>query len=148
MTTTEDQKDKEVYELGYLILPSIPEENLPDLVNTIKGIISKVGGTEVASEDPIHLDLAYTINKTISARKYVVNDAYLGWVKFECEPNCIAEVNDAVTKLDEVLRHLLVKVPRKTYFTFADAKRKEEERVQALQDAKAALEAGPEPVVQ
>jgi small subunit ribosomal protein S6 len=140
MTTTEDHKDKQVYELGYLILPSIAEDSLSDVVNAIKGIINKSGGEEVASEDPIKTDLAYEMSKTIGARKYVVNDAYIGWVKFECEPSCVPEIDSAVKLLDEVLRFLLIKTERETYFTFADARKREEEREQALAEAAKALE--------
>ena len=131
MPTTEDHKAPEVYELSYLVLPSIPEDGLADVVNSIKGIIKKEGGKELDSEDPIHLDLAYTMSKTVSARKYVVNDAYLGWVKFEAEPSVAPLVKAGVEKLEEVLRHLLVKAPRETHFTFAAAR-------QAQMDAEAA----------
>ncbi|MBX4195724.1 30S ribosomal protein S6 [Candidatus Parcubacteria bacterium] len=147
MSTTEDHKERQVYELGYLILPSIAEENVSDVVNAIKGIISKVGGTEIASEDPIKFELAYTMSKTVSARKYVVDEAYLGWVKFECEPNCVPEVNNAVKGLDEVLRHLLVKAPRETTFTFAAAlKAREDKERERLEAARAAEEAPAEKV--
>lgn len=148
MSTTEDHKEKSVYELGYLILPSIAEENVSDVVNTIKGIVSKAGGEEIGSEDPIRFDLAYTMSKVVGARKYVVNDAYIGWVKFECEPSCVVEINDAVKKLDEVLRHLLIKAPRDTQFTFADALRKREEAEAALQAAREAAEAPAEAPVE
>ena len=140
MTTTEDRKERGIYELGYLVLPSVAEESLSDVVNAIKGILKKSGGEEVASEDPIRIDLAYTMSKTIGARKYVVNDAYIGWVKFECDPGCIPEISDAVKKLDEVLRFLLVKAERETTFTFAQAREREAERQKALEDAAKALE--------
>lgn len=143
MTITEDHKEKQVYELGYLILPSIAEDSLSDVVNAIKGIITKSGGEEVASEDPVKIDLAYEMSKTIGARKYVVNDAYIGWVKFECEPACIPEINTAAQKLDEVLRFLLIKAPRETHFTFAQAREREEERVKALEEAAAAVAEAP-----
>jgi ribosomal protein S6 len=141
MSTTEDRKEKTVYELGYLLLPSIAEDKLSDVVNTIKGIVSKAGGEEIASEDPIHFDLAYTMSKTVGARKYVVDQAYIGWVKFECEPSCAPEINDAMKKLEEVLRHLLVKAPRETHFTFAEALRKLEEAEAARQAAEVAAQA-------
>lgn len=158
VSTTEDHKEREVYELGYLVLPSIAEENVSDVVNAIKGIINKVGGTEVASEDPLKFDLAYTMSKTIGARKYIVDEAYIGWVKFECEPNCAPEVSDAVKKLDEILRHLLVKAPRETTFTFAGALKAKEDKEKERQEAQAEglpaqsgdkpKEAPPEPVVE
>ncbi|MHB1330916.1 MAG: 30S ribosomal protein S6 [Minisyncoccota bacterium] len=135
MSITEDHKEKEVYELGYLVLPSIPEDGLSDVVNAIKGIIKKSGGVEIASENPIKFDLAYTMSKVVGARKYVVDDAYIGWVKFEVEPSSTLEINEAVKGLDEVLRFLLIKAPRETHFTFeASFKAKEEE--EAMEEAK------------
>lgn len=148
MSTTGDHKEKQIYELGYLVLPTIAEESLSDVVKAIKGIVKKSHGEEIASEDPIKFDLAYTMSKVIGARKYVVNEAYIGWVKFECESSGITEVNDAVAKLDEVLRHLLVKAERETHFTFADAIQAKLDRERAAQEAKEALEAGVEKVVE
>lgn len=148
MSTTEDRKENTVYELGYLILPSIAEESLSDVVNTLKGIVKKVGGEEIASEDPLKFDLAYTMSKVVGARKYVVNDAWIGWVKFECEPSAIPEVNEAVMKLDEVLRFLIVKAPRETKFTFAEALRKLEEAEAAKAEPEVPAEAAPEKVVE
>lgn len=127
MSTTEDRKENQVYELGYLILPSIAEENLSNVVDTIKGIIKKNGGEEIASENPIKFDLAYTMSKVIGARKYVVDDAYIGWVKFEALPSATLKINEAVKGLDEVLRFLLVKAPRETHFTFEAALKAKEE---------------------
>lgn len=141
MSITEDRKERGVYELGYLILPSIAEENLSDVVNAIKGIIKKSGGEEIGSEDPLKFELAYTMSKTIGARKYVVDDAYLGWVKFECEADCIAPISEAVKNLDEVLRFLLVKAPRETSFTFAAALKAKEEMEREREAAIAAAEA-------
>lgn len=155
MTTTEDHKEAQVYELGYLILPSIAEDSLSDVVDTLKGIVKKVGGQELDSEAPMKIDLAYTMSKTVGARKYVVDDAYIGWMKFECEPSCIPQVNNAVKQLDEVLRHLLVKAPRETTFTFAAALKakedKERERLEAqrnLEEGDKPKEAAPEAVVE
>ncbi|OHA92372.1 MAG: hypothetical protein A3J09_02800 [Candidatus Zambryskibacteria bacterium RIFCSPLOWO2_02_FULL_51_21] len=116
----------QVYELGYLILPSIPEDGLSGVVEKIKGIIGKGGGQELDSESPVRQDLAYTMGKTIGASRYVVNDAYIGWVKFEAEPDATAAIKEGVEKVDEVLRLLIIKAPRKTSFTFAQARQKVE----------------------
>jgi ribosomal protein S6 len=148
MPTTEDHKEAQVYELGYLILPSVAEDNLPNVVDSIKGIIKKVGGEEIASEDPIKIDLAYTMSKTVGARKYIVNDAYIGWVKFESTPSATIEVAEAMKMQEEVLRHLLVKAPRETTFTFAEALRAKEESIKEAEAPKEAPVEPAEPVVQ
>ena len=112
-----------VYEIGYLVLPSISEDALSLVVENIKAAIVKEGGKEIDGEAPFKQDLAYTMTKTIGASRYVVNDAYIGWVKFEAEPANVLKIKALVEKMDEVLRFLLIKAPRETTFTFAEARK-------------------------
>ena len=149
MSNTEDQKAVQVYELGYLVLPSIPEENLADLVATLQGIVKKSGGVEIASEDPIKFDLAYTMSKVVGARKYVADEAYIGWMKFEVEPSEVIAIKTAVEALDEILRCLLIKAPRESVFTFAAAQQALEEAEKAASmPAEEAAVAPIEPVLE
>ena len=118
----ESKMESTVYEVGYLILSSIPEENLSTVVDSIRKVISKGGGTEIDSETPFKHPLAYSMSKTVGASRYVASDAYLGWIKFEVEPAKILAIKTGVEKIKEVLRFLLVKAKRETVFTFAKAK--------------------------
>ena len=117
-----DQAERDVYETSYLVLPSISEENHPSIVDAIKKAFSSVGGIEVDGEAPFKHPLAYPMSKTVGASKYIVNEAYVGWVKFDVESSKILEVKAEIEKIQEVLRFLIVKAPRKTDFTFAKAK--------------------------
>ena len=126
----------QIYELGYLILPSISEGQFDDVVAKLKTLVAQTGGQVIDSEDPFKHPLAYTMSKTIGASGYLVKEAYIGWMKFELEPSQAPNLKVAVDKLDEVLRSLLIKAPRETTFTFAKAK--------ALLAEKARLEAVPE----
>ena len=119
MANTEESN---IYELSYLILPSIPEDKVGEIVLAIKGVVVKAGGTEIDGEAPFKQDLAYQMSKTVGSSKYVVNDAYLGWLKFELEVAKIDEVKSAVEKMPEVLRSLVIKATRETIFTFAKAR--------------------------
>jgi ribosomal protein S6 len=135
MSTTEDHNEgnaTQVYEIGYLVLPSVTEENIPTVVQKLRSIIEKAGATPLDSEDPFLSDLAYSMSKTISARKYVVDEAYIGWMKFEAESGMVEEIKSGVDKIEEILRTLLVKVPRETTFTFAEARAAREAREEAL----------------
>ena len=116
-----DKEGLTVYELGYLILPSIPEDKVSLVLDLIKKVITKEGGRELDAEAPFKQDLAYSMSKTIGASRYVLFDAYLGWIKFEVEPEKISLIKDGVEKIGEVLRFLLIKAPRETTFTFAKA---------------------------
>lgn len=117
-----------VYELGFLILPSIPEDRLSNVADSIREVFIKEGGVELDAEAPFKQPLAYSMSKTIGASRYVLSDAYLGWIKFEVEPAKIVAIKAGVDKIGEVLRSILVKVPRETTFTFAKAKAMIEEK--------------------
>ena len=122
MSTTEDHKEAIVYELGYLVLPSVPEDNIPQVVSTIVSKIEKAGAKTLDSESPFLERLAYSMSKTVGARKYVVDEAYVGWMKLEAEPSTIGLIKTEIEKIEEILRTLLIKVPLETTFTFAKAR--------------------------
>lgn len=134
MSITEDhiEVDVAVYEIGYLVLPSVTPDNIPNVDTTIRSLIEKAGATPLDSEDPVLEDLAYSMSKTISARKYVVDEAYIGWMKFEAESSMVEGIKLAVDKIEEVLRTLLIKVPRETTFTFKAAREAREAKEEAL----------------
>lgn len=117
-----------VYELCFLILPSIPEDKLSDAVSLIREVVSKEGGKEISAEEPFLHPLAYEMSKTVGSSRYVVSEAYLGWIKFELEPSRVSALKDGVEKINEVLRFILVKAPRETTFTFAKARARALER--------------------
>ncbi len=121
-----------VYELGYLILPSVSEDKLPEVVNLIKEIFIKEGGKEIDGELPQNQPLAYSMSKTVGANRYVVTEAYLGWMKFEVEPAKILKIRANIEKIAEILRFILVKALRETTFTFAKARAVTEEAETAI----------------
>jgi ribosomal protein S6 len=144
-----ENKESKVYELGYLILPSVAEDKVSTVVDKIKGIISKNSGKELEGEEPMKIDLAYTMTKTIGASRYVVNDAYLGWIKFELEPAQAVAFKSEIDQTDEILRSILIKVPRETSFSFAKAKALLAEKEAEAQEAREeeAAENAPAPEV-
>ncbi|MDO8728774.1 MAG: 30S ribosomal protein S6 [bacterium] len=111
-----------VYELGFLILPSISENKLSDVTNAIRKVIKSEGGIEIDAEEPFKEALAYSMSKTIGASHYVVNDAYMGWIKFESDRAKVSAIKANIEKVEEILRFLLIKAPRETTFTFAKAR--------------------------
>lgn len=147
----ENQVTKEaqtVYEIGYLVLPSIAEDRLPSVVESIKSVIAKAGGTEIASEDPFMQDLSYTMNKTVGASRYVVNEAYIGWIKFEASTEAVLGIKTEVEGMNEILRALLIKAPRETTFTFAEARKALEEKNAPEAEESEVASPAEEPVVE
>lgn len=123
-----EEREPTVYEIGYLILPSIPEDKLSLITDAIRKVITKEGGTEIDAEAPFKEALAYTMSKTISASRYVLSDAYLGWIKFEVDRAKAPTIKAGVEKIEEILRFLLIKAPRETIFTLAKARVVTEEK--------------------
>ncbi len=147
MANTQDSNEGvTVYELGYLILPSISEDQLSTVVDKLKAVVSNAGGKEIDGEAPFKQALAYTMSKTIGASSYVVKEAYIGWMKFELEPAKALEVKMEVEKMDEVLRSLIIKAPRESDFTFAKAEAAIAEKAR-LEAVEAEVEAPAEEVV-
>jgi ribosomal protein S6 len=138
----------QVYEVGYLILPSLAEEKLSTVVEKIKAAFERAGGKELDGEAPFLQDLAYTMSKTVGASRYVVNEAYLGWVKFELEPSKALEVKAELEKIDELLRFLLIKAPKETSFSFAKAQALLAEKEAKEREQKAASEEPNSPSVE
>lgn len=123
MEKEEDNKEGlSLYELSFLILPSIPEDKLSGVVENINKLIVKNGGVEVGGEAPFKQLLAYSMSKTVGSSRYVVSDAYLGWIKFKSEPVKVLEIQKGLEKMEEILRFLIVKAPHDTNFTFAKAR--------------------------
>ncbi len=150
MSITEDHREANVYEIGYLVLPSVPAEHLPQVLSNPVSIIEKGGGKPLDGEDPALEPLAYSMSKTVGARKYIVDEAYVGWMKFESRPDALETVREGVDKAEEILRYLLIKAPRETTFTFAKARaeREAKENSAVVAEEEPAVEAAPTEVVE
>jgi|TARA_Y100000310_G_scaffold170442_2_gene170614 ribosomal protein S6 len=110
----EDDSEKTVYELGYHLLSSITEEDIPTHVSDIKGIIEKNGGVFISEELPRKTPLAYAISKQIGREKHVFDDAYFGWIKFETEALKVSAFKTELDSVKEMLRYIIVKTSRET----------------------------------
>jgi len=98
-----------VYEIGYLIIPSIPEEKIPAEGGKVKKIITDAGATILTDEAPAQQLLAYTMRKKNVAGSYEKYDnAYFGWLKFELSSGKIEEVKKTIEIMPSVLRMLLI----------------------------------------
>ncbi len=98
-----------VYEIGYLIVSSIPEEGVPAEADIVRKIINDAGSSIIAEEAPHRQSLAYTIRrKTVSGSYDKFDEAYFGWIKFEVESSKIEAIKKSVEITPSVLRMLLI----------------------------------------
>ncbi|MDQ5949342.1 MAG: small subunit ribosomal protein [Patescibacteria group bacterium] len=109
-------KEKEdmmtVYEVSYLLLPSLAVEQVSSTVDFITKKIKELDGAVISSESPILIDLAYPMTKVIQTNRHKCQSAYFGWVKFEMSRDSVEGVKKTLDTSDDVLRYLLVKTVR------------------------------------
>src|SRR6185369_9681644 len=72
-----------VYEVSYLLLPSLAIEQVPAKAASVQDMLTSVGGMVLAHEEPTLIDLAYPMTKVIQTSRHKVTAGYFGWVKFE-----------------------------------------------------------------
>ncbi|MES2315474.1 MAG: 30S ribosomal protein S6 [Patescibacteria group bacterium] len=101
--------DKRVYELGYLLVPTIASENVPASYSSLKDLVVSFGGEVIADEIPKNIQLAYTITKVVTNVRTKYNSAYFGWIKFFMDPEKVLELKKKVDLSPEVMRFLLLK---------------------------------------
>jgi ribosomal protein S6 len=106
-----------IYEVGYLIASSVPEEKVEEEVNIIKKIIADNGASVISDEFPKRQPLAYTIRrKTVAGSYDKFDEAYFGWVKFEVGSSSIASIKKAIEIIPSVIRFLVITTVRENTY--------------------------------
>jgi ribosomal protein S6 len=114
---TEAEADKKVYEIGFQIVPSVPEDKLGAQFASLKEIIEKNGGSFISEETPKLKPLAYSMRKEIAGKYQKYNTAYFGSVKFEVIPEGALKIAEAFKTNASILRYLLIKTVRENTMT-------------------------------
>jgi len=106
-----------VYEIGYLIATSIPEEKVSGEAEALKKIVTDAGSEVIAEEAPHLEQLAYEMRKkTVSGSYDKYERAYFGWIKFEVGTDKIESIKKAFEVTPSVLRTLVIStVKENTY---------------------------------
>ncbi|MBU4536831.1 30S ribosomal protein S6 [Patescibacteria group bacterium] len=110
--------EKEVYEIGYLLLPNISEEDVLTEVANVKAILEKQGASFLSGDEPKFINLAYPISKMFGADKQIFEKAYFAWIKFEVEVEKIIALKSGLDKYENIMRFLLIKRNYFFYFYF------------------------------
>jgi ribosomal protein S6 len=106
------ERDVKVYEIGYLIVPSIPEEKVAGEVSSIKDILAKHKAEVIADESAVLRPLAYTMVKKIGTVNRRFDSAYFGWIKFEAASVEVRLIEKEVKEVESILRLLLINTVR------------------------------------
>ena len=103
-----------IYEVGYIMVPSIPEENLGGEVTVFKDSLTEMGATFISDEYPKMLELAYEMSRSIANKKQKFSYGYFGWVKFECSTTSAKVIKDMLDKNEKLVRYLMIKTVRES----------------------------------
>jgi len=105
----EEGTDARVYELGYLLVPTISEENLGAAYGNLKEVIASFGGVFISDEMPKMLQLAYQMVKVVNNIRNKFNTAYFGWFKFSMDADKVLELKKKLDLEDNLVRFMLFK---------------------------------------
>jgi len=97
-----------VYELGYHLIPTLAEEEVPQYVNKIKDALDSYGAVVISEESPKRMELAYTMYPSVNNKKQKYDKAYFGWIKFETDTESVEAFKKNMDGMDEVFRFLLI----------------------------------------
>ena len=101
-----------VYEVGFHLLPSIPEEGVAERVEKIRALL---GDAEIISDGfPQKMTLAYTIERAAGGRREKFTQAYFGWIKFATDRGNVEPLQEKLRSMGEVLRFILIETVRET----------------------------------
>jgi len=98
-----------VYEVGYILLPTIPEEGIPAIYGNLKDLVSSLGGEVISDEMPRMIPLAYTMIKVLQNINHRFDTGYFGWIKFTMHPEKILDLKKKIELDTNIIRSLILK---------------------------------------
>ncbi|HBD25171.1 MAG TPA: hypothetical protein DCZ96_04030 [Candidatus Zambryskibacteria bacterium] len=125
--TLEKGDNLTIYEVSYLLLPSLALEQVPAKVTALKKTLTSVGGQVISDENPILIDLAYPMTKVVGTIRHKCTMGYFGWVKFETTKEGIEAIKKSLDMDNEILRYLIIKTVRENTLLSGKMKLKSED---------------------
>lgn len=116
-----------IYEVSYLLLPSIALEQITGKVTSIKKMLSSVGAQTISDESPVLIDLSYPMTKVVQTVRHKCTSGYFGWIKFEATKEAITAIKKNFDMDGDILRYLIIKTVRENTLLGGKMKLKFEE---------------------
>ena len=101
-----------IYEVGYLIVPTVKEEDVEKIVGGIRSEIEKGGGSFIAEGAPSMMRLAYPMWGREAGRKVEYDRGYFGWIKFEASIEAADLLDKTLKRNANVMRFILFRTVR------------------------------------
>lgn len=109
-----DAKEPKIYEISYLLLPTMATEGASEEAGKLISTIESNGGVLLSSGNPEMKELSYAVSREIDRKRKYFDRAYFGWVKFEIAPDKISLIKLLLDDNVSVIRHLVVTTIRNT----------------------------------
>ena len=105
--------EEKIYEIGYHLISSIAEENVPKEIEKIKEYLAKEK-VQIISEEAAKLrPLAYPIKKAFQGAYKTFDKAYFGFIKFDLPEDAdLEKINEKLKANENILRFILIKTVR------------------------------------
>jgi len=101
--------ERKIYEIGYLLVPYLPAEEVPAAVERlIKAKLVEVGGEVTSEIAPTLTRLAYVITKIVDNKHVKFSDGYFGALRFKVAPDVAVELQKTWLKEDLIIRYLTI----------------------------------------
>ena len=110
----EETAKKQIYELGYHVLPTLSEDEVTKVVSGIKDLLSSAEAVVIAEQFPQMMNLAYEIGKELENKVRKYGSAYFGWIKFEIATSEIEGFKETMEKNLNILRFIIIKTVRES----------------------------------
>lgn len=107
--STKQTTNSKVYEVGYLLVPTVKEEDLSVSYGNLKELVSSFGGEIIADEMPKMINLAYSMQKVVSNVRSKFNTAYFSWIKFIMSASEVQELKKKLDLDPSIIRFLIIK---------------------------------------
>jgi len=112
MVKNEEKEGGKVYEIGYLLVPSLSHEEAAAEAAKLRDLVARHEGTVVTDDEPKLRDLAYSMAKVTGHKKEIFGNAYFGWVKFNLAAAALSVMRKELEKNDKLVRFLLIETVR------------------------------------
>lgn len=103
------ETNSRVYEVGYLLVPTIAEDGVPAVYGNMKELIASFGGVVISDEMPRMMPLAYSMVKVVANVRNKFSNAYFGWFKFTMDSDKVLELKKKLDLSPDVIRFLILK---------------------------------------
>lgn len=103
------KREGTVYEVGYLIVPTVSPDHIGKEVEAIKAVLAQNGASVISEDAPKLRTLYYKMLKVVGPVRHKFDTAHFGWIKFEAKAESAKEIDKAFKSNEKVLRFLLIK---------------------------------------